>query len=136
MVAEAKSKGKSRKAKGSGSAGCQPAGDGSLPSRTSQHTPGPWFIAHDGSAAVAAEPDIIIETNDRHIAFCFGIGPNNDTQAVADYHLIAAAPELLDALKDIVRQFEKSRVMVGPDLADSIRVFGKQAIAKAEGDRS
>lgn len=40
--------------------------------------------------------------------------------------------EMLEALKDIVEQFEATRLSVGVDLADSIRVFGKGAIAKVE----
>jgi hypothetical protein len=42
-----------------------------------------------------------------------------------------AAPELLEALKDIVQQSET--LALPADLADAIRVFGKAAIAKAEG---
>jgi len=52
---------------------------------------------------------------------------------IANAHLIAAAPEMYEALKDIIEQAEKTLIMLGPDLADSIRVFGKQALAKAEG---
>ena len=57
----------------------------------------------------------------------------NEDENNANAHLIAAAPDLLEALEDIVKQFEKTIFMTGPDLADSIRVFGKQAIAKARG---
>jgi len=45
--------------------------------------------------------------------------------------MIAAFPAVLEALQDIVEQYEASRLSVGADLADSIRVFGKQALAKA-----
>ena len=48
----------------------------------------------------------------------------------------AAAPDLFEALQDIVEQFEATMLPVGPDLADSIRVFGKAAIAKATGAAS
>lgn len=51
----------------------------------------------------------------------------------SDAQLIAAAPDLLDALKDIIEQAEKTRLIIGADLADSIFVFGKAAVAKAEG---
>lgn len=42
--------------------------------------------------------------------------------------------ELLEVLQDIVLQYEKSSFPIGADLADSIRVFGKAAIAKATGE--
>ena len=44
-----------------------------------------------------------------------------------------AAPDMYQALKDIIEQAEKTHLPIGADLADSIRVFGKQALAKAEG---
>ena len=47
--------------------------------------------------------------------------------------LLEAAPDLYAALSDIVEQFEASIVPVGPDLADSIRVFGKKALSRAKG---
>jgi len=54
-------------------------------------------------------------------------------QAKVNATLGAAAPEMYEALKDIIEQAEKTHLPIGADLADSIRVFGKQAIAKAEG---
>jgi hypothetical protein len=46
---------------------------------------------------------------------------------------VKAAPKMYEALKDIIEQAEKTHLMLGPDLADSIRVFGKQALAEVEG---
>lgn len=43
-----------------------------------------------------------------------------------------AAEDMYEALKDIIEQAEKSHLPIGVDLADSIRVFGKQALSKAE----
>ncbi len=51
----------------------------------------------------------------------------------ADAHLIASAPDMYEALKEIIELDEQTRLPMGADLADSIRVFGKQALAKAEG---
>lgn len=41
--------------------------------------------------------------------------------------------DLYEALEDIINQAEATHLPIGADLADSIRVFGKQALAKAEG---
>jgi len=52
-----------------------------------------------------------------------------DGEETANAHLIAAAPDMYEALEDIIKQAEKSHMMLPPDLADSIKVFGKQALA-------
>jgi len=57
----------------------------------------------------------------------------SNEEKLANAHLIAAAPDMYEALEDIIKQAEKSHMMLPPDLADSIKVFGKQALAKAEG---
>jgi len=44
-----------------------------------------------------------------------------------------AAKQMLEALKDVVEQADKTSMMLPADLADSIRVFGHAAIAKAGG---
>ena len=43
-----------------------------------------------------------------------------------------AAKQLLEALKDVVEQADKTSLMLPADLADSIRVFGRAAIKAAE----
>ena len=50
-------------------------------------------------------------------------------------HLIAAAPDMYEALEDIIEQAEKTNLLIGADLADSIRVFGKIALKKARGEK-
>lgn len=44
-----------------------------------------------------------------------------------------AAEQMLEALKDIIGQADKTHIMLPADLADSIRVFGRAAIAAAGG---
>ena len=50
-----------------------------------------------------------------------------------DARLIVAAPELLEAAKDVLEKFRLTNVNVGADLSYSILVFLRNAIAKAEG---
>jgi hypothetical protein len=66
---------------------------------SSTHTPGPWIVSID--ARYPAEPcvDAVIGNVVWHVALCHnGPGPE-DTSAEANARLIAAAPELLAALK-------------------------------------
>lgn len=42
-----------------------------------------------------------------------------------------AIPDMVEALKDIVEQAGKTKFALGADLADSINVFGKQALSLA-----
>ena len=87
----------------------------------SKHTPGPWAAnkptQSNGRAEVYAGPMLVAQ------AFNWMLDAEGDEQCWADARLIAAAPELLEALK----------------LALSIIGFGKEhdaisaAIAKAEG---
>jgi len=79
-----------------------------------KHTPGPWFARKDPNA---------LDDDD----WCVGTGPENiDKVAVCsswDARLIAAAPELLEALKYAIKQV--------PELATVPGIAA--AIAKATG---
>lgn len=92
------------------------------------HTPGPWRKEDE------TEEERVIGPDGDLVADCTmfdGDGlplPANYANAL----LIAAAPCLLEALKDIIEQFEALRGPRPPDLSDSILVLGKRAIAKAE----
>lgn len=107
-----------------------------------KHTPGPWLVEHDkefDEVTVYAE----IEEYEYNMTICevssyitkdgapVGL---MDTEQIADNaRLIAAAPEMYEALRDIVEQAEKTMLPIPADLADSIRVFGKAALEKVEG---
>ena len=82
---------------------------------TAAHTPGPWFARKDPNA---------LDNDD----WCVGTGPENiDKVAVCsawDAHLIAAAPELLEALGLIAN--------TGMD-ARQCMVTARAAISKATG---
>ena len=85
----------------------------------SAHTPGRWVIdnKHD--------PTRVLSTDDRATIVCVVTGPLLNPTVEADARLIAAAPELLDALKVCVG-YDEARFMPGYKQALA-------AIAKAEG---
>lgn len=78
----------------------------------STHTPGPWFTRHNAKSATVgtASGCIVAKTTD------------------ADARLIAAAPELLAALKENVRKYESADSDEPPYMERA-----RAAIAKAEG---
>jgi hypothetical protein len=83
------------------------------------HTPGPWTIRRTGAAQVA----LAIAANGHDTVAAFPRGTDKDYEA--DARLIAAAPDLLEALK-----WCADAMGSGPcrDAADA-------AIAKAEGSK-
>lgn len=101
------------------------------------HTPGPWDIQY--------EDDALGNRSINVYPTCFGvISTGNHSQAVsmANARLIAAAPELLAALKDSVNQLETSPYWIeqimgksSPAIAGILQTCrnARAAIAKAEG---
>lgn len=104
----------------------------------SKHTPGPW---ETGSLMTRVE--IMPEgwNAPMCIADCHAKNaPQSECERVANAHLIAAAPELLECLTDLVSELEKTGLFgwAGDTLTDlQHRVSEAQsAIAKAEGNCS
>jgi TPP-dependent pyruvate/acetoin dehydrogenase alpha subunit len=91
----------------------------------SKHTPGPW----SASWSNYRERVFIVKAgmpSNRVLAEFDGDGDGPDDQSIADAHLIAAAPDLLSALKAVLPILSAARLQVG---------FGKtqmDRIAKAE----
>jgi hypothetical protein len=87
------------------------------------HTPGPWRIEHDH--------DITIYSGDVPLVHTMG-----DEASEANARLIAATPDLLEALKDIVEDLEARWDMsdrrTNPGIVSCVEK-GRHAIAKAEG---
>ena len=98
---------------------------------TTKPTPGPWV--REG-LAIMYRPAHAPNVGALFIARVQR-GPLTLDEVEANARLIAAAPDMLEALKDILEQFDCSQIRMGADLSDSIRVFGKQAVAKAEGQQ-
>jgi hypothetical protein len=83
----------------------------------STHTPGPWRVSNPQSPECA-----LVITDDLTIARAY-VGDKAPATANANAHLIAAAPDLLAALKYLLE--------LGGD--DDRRIAAEAAIAKAEG---
>ncbi len=90
-----------------------------------KHTPGPWFVDHKSPFLVRAGDDI----DGRHIAH---IGPANYTPRFdvdePNAHLIAAAPDLLEALSEIINDGGKFV------MTNETHRKARAAIAKARGE--
>ena len=71
----------------------------------SKHTPGPWKI-FDGWGSSKFAPvvvDCIPDDNGKFVGNCICHLASTNEDAVANARLIAAAPELLNALEDFVK---------------------------------
>lgn len=101
-----------------------------------KHTPGPWFTFDDGSRIIGVahyiEESPYNDGRDTTIIFCDEQErtPSAEMEFEANARLIAAAPELLVALKFIKERIEKM-----PVTGDIVHMVCKidGAIAKAEG---
>lgn len=84
------------------------------------HTPGPWALCYDTRPRMEWNITVVRE-NDRNYAVCF---MTSDGPSEANARLITAAPDLLAALKGVLRVADRAT-----DEFDAARA----AIAKAEG---
>jgi hypothetical protein len=82
-----------------------------------QHTPGPWFAHNIGLGSNGEGP------------FTYPLG-NDPDKAAANARLIAAAPDMLAALQDIMA--ESSRDDDDHDVVATIQGICRAAIAKAK----
>lgn len=112
------------------------------PTPTPKHTPGPWTILHDpsthagrirsrfiGPQAYSDDP-----SKAPAIASIWQDGKGAD-ECNANERLIAAAPDLLAALRDLVDEMGLTLHVTGWDGSTTLRSLGRAraAIAKAEG---
>jgi len=90
-----------------------------IAARDAGHTEGPW-TANANTVWRGGEPIV-----------CH---PLNSAASVADARLVAAAPELLAALRGMMREFGGVNGALDPEIsADIPRIAALAAIAKAEG---
>jgi hypothetical protein len=67
----------------------------------SDHSPGPWMAVRSVPAE-GFDCWWIMDGGTSIVADCPGYSPSGSAQSAANAHLIASAPELLSALKDLV----------------------------------
>ena len=100
---------------------------------TTQHTPGPWTYNLTTGAVRSLAEDF---SNCRQPVICdLRHWPHEDTTYIhpANARLIAAAPDLLEALKNIVVQYNIVHGIGDMEMQSAID-FANNAIAKATGD--
>ena len=98
---------------------------------TSKHTPGPWYWSHDYKTCDGRATWSLIGSDGYGILSCDG--EENSPQGLndgANARLIAAAPELLEALKAVLANSLDSK-----GLADAHKQ-ARDAIAKATGGKA
>lgn len=91
---------------------------------TTRHTPGPWTVGQVGQVMAGGHV----------LADCYSC---DDEQADVDARLMAAAPDLLEALKDIADdytdRFDLESPSTNPGIKHRVRL-ARAAIAKAQGE--
>lgn len=99
---------------------------------TTSHTPGPWEIDYDTRPAEVCcvhglPPHGDDEQNFAYVRGAMGYWDADEAENLANIHLIAAAPDLLDALQVLV-----DNGGIGPE--DMFR-NARAALAKAKGEQ-
>ena len=109
-------------------------------------TPGPWEVVDDDHHGLGTDSSVLIESTSRGITLAI-VGPGDSTTYTEDMvnaQLIAAAPELLEALQEFSRQYGRLWDTVNPANGgfltpesvveyDRIHQLATAAIAKALG---
>lgn len=82
------------------------------------HTPGPWFVTRKWSVGPCSQED------DQSYGMVIPVADVFSDNRIADSSLIAAAPDLLEALRDLLEAYE---------VHDRFSEAARSAIAKAGG---
>lgn len=92
---------------------------------TTKHTPGPWHVRYDTNSALEEHSPPMVSSISGNVPVC-------EIYSVAAYHanahLIAAAPDMLEALEECVEAF----AALGIDATLPV-LHARAAIAKAKG---
>lgn len=97
-----------------------------------QHTRGPWSVSN-----VDSDPDyVLICADDKQANGAWEIATPHGPDAKANARLIAAAPELLEALIEIEKgegAFSRDRILHAANVIENAKRIARGAIAKATG---
>jgi len=94
------------------------------------HTPGPWRIADDIHPSFLKVDGPSFKLN--VVMWAAHLGESDYQSRLADLRLIAAAPDLLEALEDLIRNHKENK---GEGLGIGPLIKAKAAIAKAKGEQ-
>jgi hypothetical protein len=98
-----------------------------------QHTPGPWKVKAHSTAVLAGRKQICSHVN---AASALTVNMVEDYEiAQANARLIAAAPDLLEALQDLF-DADMEHVLMGDGKDDQIEAIAKARAAIAKATRS
>ena len=115
---------------------------------TINHTPGPWSVQHDGAGyPMIAGPEATDATTEARFHWIANVLPvpgllhwhsqaretGRVMETEANARLIAAAPDMLAALKATTEALAQSYIEAAAADADPRVIAGRAAIAKAEG---
>jgi hypothetical protein len=94
-----------------------------------KHTPGPWQWYRYGKSK---NSPVKVETAEKVVAEIIWCGHGNHATRIANARLIAAAPDLLEALRAVLRDCNLRELGHGGRMDQAIAA-SRAAIAKADG---
>ena len=103
---------------------------------STKHTPGPWTVLFRCAISTGEDAGWMIGTKEAWVAKTTPLVPLDGgavADTCADAALIAAAPELAEALLEVVQRRERAAANVGgsPDGSDGRYVRARAALKKA-----
>ena len=98
-----------------------------------KHTPGPWYYEDDSYAPYIVDSTRVIRLADVHDTPFLSNGNCGRRASKANARLIAAAPELLESLREMLPIVHDAMNADDDDVIGKIAYRASAAIAKAEG---
>jgi hypothetical protein len=98
-----------------------------------KHTPGPWSVAPRRQVLASNKRGLLVaQVATGSVASSIGSAIIDEAEGQANACLIAAAPELLEALKDLIDDLEIRSKNGVVDCSHGVYCNARQAISKAE----